>query len=241
MGHVSHHPSLIHPLYSLQQYVRHLGSSDDFGPSRFNHDDAQRIMLLDLRTLNQDRHGGNVLVTSNDQRMGVFGELSPLSPSERSDTDPGYSASSSINGSDLFGAKTYRLPSAPPGPLRRCHSVGPALETVTVRSSSTRKPRSSLSVTVGGNTDCVGGGGGSDGLRLIPIDHGFALPHPLVVDETEFCWLHWVSPILIHATLLHEIDSHLIISPSQYHPHTYSRKPSNLSVKIFKNTLHPSM
>ncbi len=29
-------------------------------------------------------------------------------------------------------------------------------------------------------------------LRLVPIDHGFALPHPLRIDEAELCWLHWV-------------------------------------------------
>lgn len=43
---------------SLQQFQPHLGSSDDFGPSRFNQEDCHRIMLLDIRILNQDRHAG---------------------------------------------------------------------------------------------------------------------------------------------------------------------------------------
>ena len=48
----------------------------------------------------------------------------------------------------------------------------------------------------GGSSSSQGGSQGSGGaplLRLVPIDHGFSLPHPLLVDETELCWLHWVS------------------------------------------------
>ncbi|CAN0018000.1 unnamed protein product, partial [Choristocarpus tenellus] len=29
------------------------------------------------------------------------------------------------------------------------------------------------------------------GLRLVPIDHGFCLPHPTAIDETQFAWLNW--------------------------------------------------
>lgn len=43
---------------SLQQFQTHLGSSDDFGPSCFNPEDCHRIMILDIRMLNQDRHAG---------------------------------------------------------------------------------------------------------------------------------------------------------------------------------------
>lgn len=43
---------------SLQQFQAHLGSSDDFGPSCFNPEDCHRIMILDIRMLNQDRHAG---------------------------------------------------------------------------------------------------------------------------------------------------------------------------------------
>ncbi|CAM9366562.1 unnamed protein product, partial [Ectocarpus fasciculatus] len=32
-------------------------------------------------------------------------------------------------------------------------------------------------------------GGGK--LRLVPIDHGYCLPHVLHLSETNFCWLYW--------------------------------------------------
>jgi hypothetical protein len=41
---------------SLQLYVGHVGSADDFGPTLFHTGDAHRIMLLDLRILNQVRN-----------------------------------------------------------------------------------------------------------------------------------------------------------------------------------------
>jgi hypothetical protein len=40
---------------SLQLYAPHVGSADDFGPGMFDVGDAHRIMLLDLRILNQVR------------------------------------------------------------------------------------------------------------------------------------------------------------------------------------------
>lgn len=38
---------------SLQLYMAHVGSADDFGPVLFHRGDCHRIMLLDLRILNQ--------------------------------------------------------------------------------------------------------------------------------------------------------------------------------------------
>jgi hypothetical protein len=28
-------------------------------------------------------------------------------------------------------------------------------------------------------------------LKLVPIDHGFCLPHALAMSDTDFAWLHW--------------------------------------------------
>lgn len=47
---------------SIQRYVRHDFASWDIGPGAFDKGDVQRIALLDLRLLNTDRHGGNILV-----------------------------------------------------------------------------------------------------------------------------------------------------------------------------------
>ena len=49
---------------SLQEYVVHENASWDMGPGKFAVDDVQRIGLSDLRFLNTDRHGGNMVVTS---------------------------------------------------------------------------------------------------------------------------------------------------------------------------------
>jgi len=58
-----------HPLYgmqtkigSLQQFVASRGPSEDFGASSFSQGNVQRLALFDLRTLNLDRHGSNMLV-----------------------------------------------------------------------------------------------------------------------------------------------------------------------------------
>jgi len=47
---------------SLQRYVENAGSVEEYGPSKYAVEDVHRIGLLDLRLLNTDRHGGNILV-----------------------------------------------------------------------------------------------------------------------------------------------------------------------------------
>jgi len=47
---------------SLQRYVAHEGCADDFSFSMFSTLEVQRIAVLDIRTFNTDRHGGNILV-----------------------------------------------------------------------------------------------------------------------------------------------------------------------------------
>ncbi|KAI0565014.1 Phosphatidylinositol 3- and 4-kinase [Gracilaria domingensis] len=48
---------------AFQVYVENVGDADDYGPGVFDRDQVHRIAVLDIRTLNHDRHGGNVLVT----------------------------------------------------------------------------------------------------------------------------------------------------------------------------------
>lgn len=47
---------------AFQVYVPNLGDADDFGPGVFDRDQVHRIAAFDIRTLNHDRHGGNILV-----------------------------------------------------------------------------------------------------------------------------------------------------------------------------------
>lgn len=48
---------------SLQAYVPHKCLADDLSPNLFPVEDVHMIAVLDIRLANQDRHGGNVLVT----------------------------------------------------------------------------------------------------------------------------------------------------------------------------------
>lgn len=50
---------------AFQVYVPNVGDADDFGPGVFDKDQVQRIAVLDIRTVNHDRHGGNILITEN--------------------------------------------------------------------------------------------------------------------------------------------------------------------------------
>jgi len=57
------HPYFRGPIEgSIQKYVNHDLASWDIGPGAYDKGDVQRIALLDLRLLNTDRHGGNILV-----------------------------------------------------------------------------------------------------------------------------------------------------------------------------------
>jgi len=50
---------------AFQVFVINEGDADDFGPGVFDVDEVHRIALLDIRVLNNDRHGGNILVTKD--------------------------------------------------------------------------------------------------------------------------------------------------------------------------------
>ena len=56
---------------SLQSYVAHLCSAEDFGCSKFSTDDVHRIGLLDCRILNLDRHEGSILVTRDHKLVPI--------------------------------------------------------------------------------------------------------------------------------------------------------------------------
>jgi hypothetical protein len=75
---------------SLQQYVEHDCASWDISPSRFPVNEVHRIGVLDIRMLNLDRHGGNILVKHRDG----FTKLVPI--------DHGYCLPSTIELEDLY-------------------------------------------------------------------------------------------------------------------------------------------
>lgn len=48
---------------SLQEFIKNEGDAEEVGPGQFSVTDTHRIGILDLRIFNNDRHGGNILVT----------------------------------------------------------------------------------------------------------------------------------------------------------------------------------
>ena len=48
---------------SLQQYCPHAGTMEEYGTTGVRTEQAQLIACLDMRCMNQDRHGANILVT----------------------------------------------------------------------------------------------------------------------------------------------------------------------------------
>lgn len=59
---------------SLQLYVRHNGSSEDYGSSLFEAKNIQGIALLDMRLMNLDRHGNNLLASMKSALSGIHAQ-----------------------------------------------------------------------------------------------------------------------------------------------------------------------
>jgi hypothetical protein len=53
-------------LGSIQEFMKNDGSAEDYGPGKYQVDQVHKLGLLDLRLLNTDRHGGNILVKHDD-------------------------------------------------------------------------------------------------------------------------------------------------------------------------------
>jgi len=54
---------------SLQRFIEHEGSCEEYGSSLFEADNIHRIALLDLRIGNCDRHEGNILVVRDKEQL----------------------------------------------------------------------------------------------------------------------------------------------------------------------------
>jgi len=57
-------------LGSLQRYESHDHDSWELGPSSYEKNDVHQIAMLDLRLINTDRHGGNILVRRSNNEEG---------------------------------------------------------------------------------------------------------------------------------------------------------------------------
>uniref|UniRef100_A0A1J3EB49 1-phosphatidylinositol 4-kinase n=2 Tax=Noccaea caerulescens TaxID=107243 RepID=A0A1J3EB49_NOCCA len=65
---------LVSKIASFQKFVAHDFDASDHGTSSFPVASVHRIGILDIRILNTDRHGGNLLVKKPDG-VGTFGEV----------------------------------------------------------------------------------------------------------------------------------------------------------------------
>jgi len=54
---------------SLQKYINNIGYSDSMGSSGFSLDDVHNIGILDIRILNLDRNGENILIVKDDSQI----------------------------------------------------------------------------------------------------------------------------------------------------------------------------
>lgn len=54
---------------AFQTFVSNVGDADDYGPGAFSTEAVQRIAAFDIRTVNHDRHGGNILVVADGPRQ----------------------------------------------------------------------------------------------------------------------------------------------------------------------------
>merc|ERR1711871_168200 len=54
---------------SIQKFVPNIGDCEDYGSGVFETDDVQRLAVLDIRLLNADRHGSNILIARDDEPL----------------------------------------------------------------------------------------------------------------------------------------------------------------------------
>ncbi|KAK1269724.1 putative phosphatidylinositol 4-kinase type 2-beta [Acorus gramineus] len=70
----SHDREQVSKIASFQQFIPHDFDASDHGTSSFPVSAVHRIGILDIRILNTDRHGGNLLVRKLD-KVGRFGQV----------------------------------------------------------------------------------------------------------------------------------------------------------------------
>lgn len=167
-------PGFGYKICSVQSYVRHECSTEDMGPSMFDKLDAQRIATMDIRLGNLDRHEGNILVCLN-QPFQICKSVNSDSPSKRN-SHVSMTSESVALGNRVYNHDVDDLPH----PL--CSSA----------------PASSPRFVKYFESECSSSAAGSaksepgTSYRLVPIDHGYTLPHVLhLSDSINLAWLGW--------------------------------------------------
>ncbi|XP_010523810.1 PREDICTED: phosphatidylinositol 4-kinase gamma 4 [Tarenaya hassleriana] len=73
LHHGFNHPKGIRPkMGSLQMFMENSGSCEDMGPAAFPVEEVHKISVLDIRLANTDRHGGNILMSKEEDGRTVL-------------------------------------------------------------------------------------------------------------------------------------------------------------------------
>jgi len=151
-------------LASVQSYVRHISSAEDMGPSLFNLCDVQRIAILDIKLCNLDRHSGNLLV-AHKSPYHVDANQQLLNDTHTSTaTDGTNGIGILIDGPSTVFPNNHIPNQSLSAPANICSSY----MTDNDRQINPNKV-----------------------YRVVPIDHGYCLPHALYLNDVNLCWIDY--------------------------------------------------
>jgi hypothetical protein len=168
----------------------------------------RNVYLCVFTTLLQDRHVGNILVQRVRAAAAQGLESAAVTATINTTTSTTASTISTSPASPLTHSSTtyaaddclYPIRNGALGPTppslygyTKLHSSGASAGALMMLSRKSSLSTGNSSNSGSGSTG-IGSSGGSDEvtkLKLIPIDHGFCLPHALAMSDTDFAWLHW--------------------------------------------------
>ena len=195
-------------LGSVQSYCRTECSSEDMGSSKFHKGDVQRLAVLDIRLCNLDRHAGNILVAASNPYQ-CSAQPSPRAPSLISD-DPekiGYGSAMDKEGvlgmcheDDMWGigvdleGDIYTARQKQQSHYNKSSPPSTVAESAPALLDQARVPLRPIMTRGVGDDDVLKSpnpSSPSNFMRLVPIDHGYVLPHCLDMSEVNCTWLHY--------------------------------------------------
>jgi len=147
---------------SFQRFVPHMCTAEEHGPSRFALRTTQRIAAFDIRVCNSDRHTGNLLV----QRAG----------DRRREAEIAAELAEADEAGDLDAEEDMGVGGVQSELLRGAAPMANAK-----READTAEGRGSVDAELGDES----------ALTLVPIDHGFILPHYRMLGELNYEWAGW--------------------------------------------------
>ncbi len=151
-------------LASVQSYVRHLSSAEDMGPSLFNLCDIQRIAILDIKLCNLDRHSGNLLVSHK-------------SPYHVDTSDQLLRSNQTLSTDDL--TNVIGIPIDDPLAIFPNNHIPNQSSSAPANICSSNYMTDDRQI----NPNKV--------YRVVPIDHGYCLPHALYLNDVNLCWIDY--------------------------------------------------